>query len=45
MNFDILKFRNSQRNNDVKLKYYPAYNYFTEISVLNEDNKPERIKY
>lgn len=45
MSFDIIKFRNSRRNHEVKLKYYHAYNYLTEISDFNEDNKPERIKY
>ena len=30
MILDVLKYRNSERDRSVKLKYYPAYNYFEE---------------
>lgn len=28
MTFDVLKYRNSERDSSVHLKYYPAYNFF-----------------
>lgn len=30
MSFEILKYRNAERDTAVNLKYYPAYNYFEE---------------
>lgn len=30
MRLSVLKYRNSERDNDVMIKYYPAYNYFVE---------------
>lgn len=35
MEFDVLKYRNSERYQSVHLKYYPAYSSFEELS--NED--------
>lgn len=38
MSLDVLKYRNSERDTSVHLKYYPAYNYFEE-----DDFKPAAI--
>lgn len=44
MTLDILKYRNSERDNSVHLKYYPAYNFFEEDDgswfVKNESQVP-----
>ena len=32
MSFEILKYRNAERDTAVNLRYYPAYNYFEEES-------------
>jgi replicative DNA helicase len=44
MILDILKYRNSERDSSVRLKYYPAYNYFEEDDgfdpVTDNDQTP-----
>lgn len=49
MNLEILKYRNSERDCSVHLKYYPAYNFFEEDdgwqpepknNPFNKKNKP-----
>ncbi len=43
MTFDVLKYRNSERNNEVQLIYFPAYNYFLDqydwdtVGIDNDD--------
>lgn len=51
MSLEVLKYRNSERDSSVHLKYYPAYNYFEEDDgwepVKDEDNpfkeKPKKV--
>ena len=38
MVFEVLKFRNSQRDHDVQLYYYPAYNYFVDKPEFQPDD-------
>jgi len=52
MEFEVIKFRNSQRNHGTKLAYYPAYNHFTDVHNLCEENpfvefdkKPKPIRF
>lgn len=48
MALDVLKYRNSERDSSVHLKYYPAYNYFEEDDgwepVTDNDSIPFRDK-
>lgn len=37
MVFDVLKYRNSQRDQGVKLVYFPAYNYFVDSNDWHAD--------
>lgn len=52
MTLDVLKYRNSERDSSVHLKYYPAYNFFEEDegweSANGKDvpyNQPEKKTY
>lgn len=38
MALDVLKYRNSERDSSVRLKYYPAYNFFEEDDGWNPAN-------
>ena len=38
MMLEVMKFRNSEKYNDVKLDYYSAYNYFEETKTNYYDN-------
>ena len=41
MTLDVLKYRNSERDNSVHLKYYPAYNFFEEDeNIVDGDDVP-----
>lgn len=48
MALDVLKYRNSERDSSVHLKYYPAYNYFEEDDgwepVTDNESIPFRDK-
>ena len=41
MRLSILKYRNAERDSEVFLKYYPAYNYFEEDLDFNAQKKSE----
>lgn len=45
MALDILKYRNSDRDNTIHLKYYPAYNYFEEDDGFNSISKDEKVPF
>ena len=53
MVLDVLKYRNSERDQRVSLRYYPAYNYFEEAEcdwddyedVMEEISKKPAISY
>jgi hypothetical protein len=52
MEFEVIKFRNSQCNHGTKLAYCPAYYHFTDVHNLCEENpfvefdkKPKPIRY
>ena len=44
MRLSLLKYRNAEKDNEVLLRYYPAYNYFA--SALKPDiSTAETTKY
>ena len=43
MEFDVLKFRNSQCNRSVPLMYYPAYNHFCERNGTDNEEIVLRV--
>lgn len=45
MALDILKYRNSERDNTIHLKYYPAYNYFEEDDGFVAISKSEKVPF
>ena len=45
MILDVLKYRNSERDSSVRLKYYPAYNYFEEDDGFDPVTDNDQIPF
>lgn len=45
MVLDVLKYRNSERDTSVRLKYYPAFNYFEEDDGFNSISKDDKVPF